>query len=59
MLVWVSIKLIACNLDNHLLFERPGGGSNGYDKFCCNYQKSLAYNTGDKDYLFFTQLLNL
>ena len=48
------IKLIACDLNNHLLFERPGGGSNGYDRED-NYQRSLAYKTGDKDYLFFTQ----
>ena len=48
------IKLIACDLNNHLLFERPGGGSNGYDRED-NYQRSLAYKTGDKEYLFFTQ----
>lgn len=48
------IKLIACDLNNHLLFERPDGGSNGYDRED-NYQRSLAYNTGKKDYLYFTQ----
>ena len=48
------IKLISCDLNNHLLFERPGGGSNGYDRED-NYQRSLAYNTGEKDYLYFTQ----
>lgn len=51
------IKLIACDLNNHLLFERPDGGSNGYDRED-NYQRSLAYKTGKmekKDYLYFTQ----
>ena len=38
------------------MFERPGGGSNGYDRED-NYQRSLAYNTGkmEKDYLYFTK----
>jgi len=48
------IKLIACDLNNHLLFERPHGGSNGYDRED-NYQKSLVYKTGENDYLYFTQ----
>ena len=48
------IKLIACDLNNNLLFERPGGGSNGYDRED-NYQRSLAYNTGENGYLYFTQ----
>ena len=38
------IKLVACDLNNHLLFERPDGGSNGYDRED-NYQRSLAYNS--------------
>lgn len=51
------IKVIACDLNNHLLFERPDGGSNGYDRED-NYQRSLAYKTcktEKKDYLYFTQ----
>jgi hypothetical protein len=26
------IKMISCDLNNHLLFHRPDGGSNGYDR---------------------------
>jgi len=48
------ITVISCDLNNHLLFERRDGGSNGYDRED-NYQRSLEYNTGDKDYLYFTQ----
>ena len=44
------IKLIACDLNNNLLFG--GGGSNGYDRED-NYQRSLAYNTGENGYLYF------
>jgi hypothetical protein len=48
------IKLISCDLNNHLLFERPDGGSSGYDRED-NYQKSLKYETGKNNYLYFTQ----
>ena len=48
------IKLIACDLNNHLLIERPDGGSNGYDRED-NYKKSLEYETCNIDYLYFTQ----
>ena len=46
--------MISCDLNNHLLFERRDGGSNGYDRED-NYNELLRYNTGDKKYFYFTQ----
>ena len=48
------INVLSCDLNNHLLFERPDGGSNGYDRDD-NYHKKMAYKTGDKNYIYFTQ----
>ena len=41
-------------LNNHLLFERRDGGSNGYDRED-NFQGLLKYKTGDKKYFYFVQ----
>lgn len=48
------ITAISCDLNNHLLFERRDGGSNGYDRED-NYQDLLKYKTGDKKYFYFVQ----
>ena len=48
------ITVISCDLNNHLLFERRDGGSNGYDRED-NYNELLKYKTGDKKYFYFTQ----
>ena len=48
------ITVISCDLNNHLLFERRDGGSNGYDRED-NYNELLKYKTGDKKYLYFNQ----
>jgi hypothetical protein len=41
------IKMISCDLNNHLLFYRPDGGSNGYDRE--DNLKNLLEN-GSKNY---------
>ena len=51
------ITVISCDLNNHLLFERRDGGSNGYDRED-NFQDLLKYKTGDKKYLYFIQFKN-
>ena len=51
------ITVISCDLNNHLLFERYDGGSNGYDRED-NYQDLLKYKTGDKKYFYFVQFKN-
>lgn len=48
------VVVISCDLNNHLLFERMDGGSNGYDREA-NYQDLLKYKTGDKKYFYFNQ----
>ena len=48
------ITVISCDLNNHLLFERRDGGSNGYDRED-NYNELLNYKTGDKKYFYFNQ----
>jgi hypothetical protein len=48
------ITVISCDLNNHLLFERRDGGSNGYDRED-NYKDLLKYKTGDKKYFYFNQ----
>ena len=48
------ITVISCDLNNHLLFERRDGGSNGYDRED-NYQDLLKYKTGSKKYFYFIQ----
>ena len=51
------ITVISCDLNNHLLFERRDGGSNGYDRED-NFQGLLKYKTGDKKYFYFIQFKN-
>lgn len=48
------ITVMSCDLNNHLLFERRDGGSNGYDRED-NYNELLKYKTGDKKYFYFIQ----
>lgn len=48
------VTVISCDLNNHLLFERRDGGSNGYDRED-NYKALLNYKTGDKKYFYFNQ----
>ena len=48
------VTVISCDLNNHLLFERRDGGSNGYDRED-NYKALLNYKTGDKKYMYFIQ----
>tara|TARA_B110000902_G_C14187949_1_gene543050 strand:+ start:155 stop:691 length:537 start_codon:yes stop_codon:yes gene_type:complete len=48
------IIVTSCDLNNHLLFERMDGGSNGYDREA-NYKELLNYQTGSKKYIYFNQ----
>jgi len=48
------IIVTSCDLNNHLLFERMDGGSNGYDREA-NYKELLNYQTGSKKYFYFNQ----
>ncbi len=41
------IELISCDLSTHLLFYRPDGGSNGYDR---EFNYNNLINNGSKDY---------
>ena len=49
------ITVISCDLNNHLLFERRDGGSNGYDRED-NFQDLLKYKTGDKNIFILSSL---
>jgi hypothetical protein len=51
------VKMLSCDLNNHLLFYRPDGGSSGYDRED-NYNKLI--NNGSKDYrkFYFAEWLN-
>ena len=51
------IKLIACDLNNHLLFERPDGGSNGYDREY-NKKKTLTMDPSLEPQHYFTDWFN-
>lgn len=51
------VTVIACDLNNHLLFERSGGGSSGYDREN-NYNDLLKYKTDSKEYFYFYQFKN-
>ena len=48
------ITVVSCDLNNHLLFERRDGGSNGYDRED-NYKALLDYKTDSKKYMYFIQ----
>ena len=41
------VEVLSCDLDSHLLFLRPDGGSNGYDRLA-NYNEII--NNGPKKY---------
>ena len=51
------IKVLSCDLENHLLFYRPDGGSNGWDRED-NYKKILNYDKKDYEYMYFTQWMS-
>ena len=51
------VTVIACDLNNHLLFERSDGGSSGYDREN-NYNDLLNYKSGSKEYFYFYQFKN-
>ena len=48
------IKILSCDLDNHLLFYRMDGGSNGWDREA-NYQKIINYDKKDYEYMYFNE----
>ena len=47
------IELIACDLETHLLFYHPGGGSNGWDREA-NYNDIVKYQGKEYDQFYFT-----
>jgi len=51
------IMVISCDLNNHLLFKRRDGGSNGYERED-NYKKILKYNPDEYNHIYFTQWKN-
>lgn len=48
------IEMISCDLKSHLLFYRPDGGSNGYDRYD-NYQNILKNGPDKYEKFFFTK----
>lgn len=48
------IEVISCDLKSHLLFYRPDGGSNGYER-CDNYQDILKNGPNKYEKFFFTK----
>lgn len=48
------IEVISCDLKTHLLFYRPDGGSNGYDRYA-NYQDILKNGPDKYEKFFFTK----
>ena len=51
------IKVLSCDLENHLLFYRMDGGSSGWDRED-NYKKILNYDKKDYEYMYFTQWMS-
>ena len=51
------IKVLSCDLNNHLLFYRFDGGSNGWDRDN-NYKKILNYDSNKYDHINFSQWKN-
>ena len=51
------IEVLSCNFYNSLLFYRPDGGSNGWDREA-NYKEVVNFDYTKYDYLYFTQWLN-
>ena len=48
------ITVIACDLETHLLFYRPDGGSNGYDRMD-NYNNVIKKSTSEYDKFYFSK----
>ena len=48
------ITVISCDLETHLLFYRPDGGSNGYDRMD-NYNNVIKKSTSEYDKFYFSQ----
>lgn len=48
------ITVISCDLKTHLLFYRPDGGSNGYDRED-NYQNLIKHGSGHYEQFFFSK----
>ena len=51
------IRVLACDLENHLLFYRPDGGSNGWDREA-NYKKLINYDKNEYEYMYFTEWMS-
>jgi len=51
------VMVLSCDLENHLLFKRRDGGSNGYDRDA-NYQDLLKYDKNNYDHMYFCQWKN-
>ena len=48
------IIVLSCDLNNHLLFKRRDGGSNGWDREA-NYNELLNYKNENYQHMYFTQ----
>jgi hypothetical protein len=48
------IDVISCDLKSHLLFYRPDGGSNGYDRQA-NYQNLIKNGSSNYEQFFFSK----
>ena len=51
------VMVLSCDLENHLLFKRRDGGSNGYERDA-NYQDLLKYDKNKYDHMYFCQWKN-
>ena len=51
------IRVMSCDLDSHMLFYRPDGGSNGWDREA-NHQQIVTYDKKDYEYMYFTQWMS-
>ena len=47
------LTVISCDLENNLLFFRPDGGSNGYDR-AINFKKLISEGSKNKNKFFFS-----
>jgi hypothetical protein len=51
------VRMLSCDLNNHLLFYRPDGGSSGYDRED-NYNNLINYGSKDYRKFYFTEWLD-
>ena len=51
------INVLSCDLENHLLFKRQDGGSDGWDREA-NYKELLNYKSENYHHMYFTQWKN-